>query len=156
VFGSTVIAAQEDGRIFALDRGTGAVRWIAPRVQTLPGPDGSGGTPNDTRTLALAGNILIATSETGAVVALDAATGAQRWRTFASSAGVVTPPSADDAAAYVTHLGLFVAYALSNGAVRWELPVDESEESEYLSTAIPDGDRLYIAGGHGFYALRKR
>ena len=30
------------------------------------------------------------------------------------------------------------------------------EESEYLSTAIPDGDRLYIAGGHGFYALRKR
>jgi serine/threonine-protein kinase len=155
VYGSVVIVPQEDGRIFALDQATGVVRWIAPRVHTLPGPDGFGGTYNDLRYLALRRATVVATSTTGTMVAIDAATGRELWRTSAYPASVVMPPSVDDSTAYVAHGGLFAVYDLGTGRLRWALPDHEETPNEYSGTAIPDGDRIYVTGYHGFYALRK-
>lgn len=155
VWGQLVIVGQEDGRIFAFDRATGSVVWTAPSVRL---PTMEGGTPwyiNDRRYLAIAGDTLIATSLDGTVLALDAATGQERWRNHVSTASILSRPGVDGTVVWATHAGVFVAHDLATGQVRWQYPPTDDTPAEYASTAIPDGDRIYVAGFHGFYALRK-
>lgn len=109
-FDSLVIASAADGRVYGLERGTGAVRWIAPAVEGFP--------YNDPRGLALGNRTVVASSLSGIGVGLDAATGAVRWTTPVSGASLVSDIAADgDIAVFAA--GEIVTLDVRTGAILW-------------------------------------
>jgi outer membrane protein assembly factor BamB len=112
------------GRIFAMDAGgdvtalaaNGAVLWRAsarPDFDTAADTAGGG--------LAAAGSSLYVTTGAGEVLALDAATGALRWRARLGSA-ISGPPTADAARVYaIGRNGSAAALDASNGRILWQI-----------------------------------
>jgi outer membrane protein assembly factor BamB len=146
-----VIEPEGDGRVFAFDRATGSVRWIAPPVQS------SGQPGQDERLAAVGGDIVLVTSVTGngAIVAYDAATGVERWRRTDYS-GSFFLPAVDSTIAYVDHGWVFASYDLATGAIRWATPRDfNGPATDYKGTPIIAGDRIYVAGLSASYALHR-
>lgn len=150
VHGTNVIVSIDDGRVFALNRTTGAVVWVAPRVHQLP----PFGPYNDIRPLAVQDDIVVVGSTSGVVVGLDARTGRELWRNISTSISVVEDIATDNAAAYVGHSSSMRAYDLRTGYVRWESAAGYETGGYWAPPAI-DGDRLYVASNHGFHALRR-
>jgi outer membrane protein assembly factor BamB len=150
ISGPDVIASADDGRIYALDRTTGAVHWVAPRVHRLP-PDGPYG---DHRPLVVAGSVVVAGSTTGLVVGLDAATGATRWTSTANDGSVVFQLATNGRLVFATHLASsLAAFDVETGTLRWRLWPDYDNE-RYTSAPAADGDRVYANRTDGFFAVR--
>lgn len=146
-----VIQPQEDGRVFAFDRQTGAVRWIAPMVHD---PSMSLG---DRRWAAVGGDVVLVTSQAlaGMIVGYDAATGTERWRRT-EWGGSIFVPVLDSTVAYVDHGWVYASYDLATGATRWQTPPSLSDPATlYKAEAIIAGDRVYVAARDGAYALRR-
>jgi serine/threonine-protein kinase len=153
LYHGTVITSIEDGRVFALDTATGATVWVAPRVHQLPPVGGW----NDTRRVAVAGDIVVVGSGTGIIVGLDAATGAERWRNtpVRDVSADLSPAATDDSTAYMNFAADLVAFNARNGAVLWQSGLVPDVGGEHWPKPAIDGDRLYVGGVHGFYALRR-
>lgn len=152
LYHGTVITSIEDGRVFALDTATGATIWVAPRVHQLPPVGGW----NDLRRVAVAGDVVVVGSQTGIIVGLDAATGAERWRAQpVSNISVLGSVATDDSTAYMNFTADLVAFDARNGVVLWQSGLVPGVGGEYWPTPAIDGDRLYVGGVHGFYALRR-
>lgn len=156
VWGDLVIEPVADGRVFAFDRATGAVRWIAPRVHLLP-PAGS--SLGDLRWPVVSGDNLVVTSSTsGVLVSLDPETGSERWRNtdFLEAA---YQPVMDDQSVYVPLGGVFAAFDVNTGRLRWK---DNGPVMDGFARGTPfqgrpaiAADRLYVGGLDGSYAIRK-
>jgi outer membrane protein assembly factor BamB len=149
VWQDLVIQPQEDGRVFAFERATGAVRWIAPRVHVTRSLGDRG--------YATAGaSIVIVTSQAneGMLVAYDPATGTERWR-YKSNSGSMFPAVIHGDVAYVDHGWIFASYEANTGALRWQMPLTVLDpETPFKGRPIVAGDRLYVAGRDGSYALK--
>jgi outer membrane protein assembly factor BamB len=146
-----VIQPHEDGRVFAFDRSNGQVRWVAPRVHNTEG------SLNDMRWASAGGGIVLVTSNAhaGMIVAYDAATGVERWRRT-EWGGSLYPPVLDDQVAYVDHGWIFASYDLQTGKTRWQTPrTTEDPEAVFKGQAVIAGDRIFVAGRNGSYALRR-
>jgi outer membrane protein assembly factor BamB len=153
--GDLFVTSAEDGRVYALDRATGAVRWTAPRVHMLP-TENAAGVWNDVRPLAASGDLVVVGSSTGTVVALEAATGAERWRATANRGSIIFRPAVGDDAVYANHiLGQLAAFDRTTGALRWMSGIGQSR-GEYFGAPVVEGDHLYINGFTAHYALRVR
>ena len=76
--GDEVIAASGDGRVHAFHVASGELRWTIPKV-TGPSPFPMAA-DRDFRPLALAGELLVAGSLTGQIIAHELATRTERWR----------------------------------------------------------------------------
>jgi outer membrane protein assembly factor BamB len=149
-----VVAASDVGKIYAFDRTTGESRWSAPQLSGLP-PGTSGSPDADYRPIIASGGLIVAGSTTGYIVAYDATTGAERWRTTANKGSATYLLAADDAAVYVTYSGLQLgAFDVATGSLKW-LAGDDRSGGEFYPFPAPDGDRLYVSGLTGYYALRK-
>lgn len=151
------VQPQEDGRVIAFDRVSGAVRWIAPRVHPLPG-EGPTGAWGDQRWPAARGNDLIVTSTTGIIVSLDPATGRERWRARPSTASV-RRPVVDGTTSYFDYGGGYVALETSTGRVLWwDPPGGEAAgvPAKLWSRAVIGRDLVFIGGRDGSYALYRR
>jgi outer membrane protein assembly factor BamB len=156
VWRDLVIEPVADGRVFAFDRETGAIRWIAPRVHLLP-PAGT--SLGDMRWPVVFGeNLVITTSTSGVLVSLDPATGAERWRNtdFLEAA---YRPAMDDQSVYVPYGTVFAAFDVSTGHLRWK---DDGPFIDGLRRGTPfqgrpaiASDRLYVGGLDGSYALKR-
>ncbi|HEY2854920.1 MAG TPA: PQQ-binding-like beta-propeller repeat protein [Gemmatimonadaceae bacterium] len=153
LYQGTVITSIEDGRVFALDTATGATVWVAPRIHQLPPAGGW----NDLRRVSVSGTVVVVGSSTGTVVGYDAATGLEHWR--ASPAGEISadlsPAATDDSSAYVNFAADLVALDTRSGVVKWQTGLVPGVGGEYWPKPAIDGDRLYVGGVHGFYALRR-
>jgi outer membrane protein assembly factor BamB len=149
VAGDVVVAGARDGRIYGLDRATGATLWTAPPVAV---PASVGGSPaTDVRELASAGTSVYAASRTGYVTAIDATSGRVRW-TAPTRYGSALWVAADATQVYVVHgYGQMTVLDAASGAVRWVLPTNGPAVA--FVPAI-DGEQLYIDGSRGLYALR--
>jgi glucose dehydrogenase len=99
VAGETVYVQDMRSNVFALDRVTGAVQWEQRYDVPSIGPNG----------LALAyGAIFGATGDTAEVFALDAGSGAERWRVRLSNnrfEGIDMAPAVYDSTVYVSTIG---------------------------------------------------
>jgi outer membrane protein assembly factor BamB len=150
VWRDLVIQPQEDGRVFAFERTTGTVRWIAPRVHDVTRSTGDKG-------YASAGDsIVIVTSQAneGMLVAYDPATGVERWR-YTPNSGSMFPALIEGDVAYVDHGWIFASYDANTGALRWQTPQSVREPGTTLKgRPIVAGDRIYVAGRDGSYALK--
>jgi outer membrane protein assembly factor BamB len=143
-----VIAASDNGEIYALERSTGNVRWKAPRI---PVP---GDARNDTRPLAVVGQHVIAGSSGGEVQALDAATGSMRWKKELRGS-IVVPFASDSARVFIVNPGgRILALDASTGAIAWTFGSSSEENVMILGKPALRGDTVFVGGAKAVFALR--
>lgn len=147
--GGNVIVAVEDGSIYALNELTGDEHWKAPRVQGLP-PDGP---YNDHRPLAISREVVIAGSDGGIVVGLNAQTGEELWRNTDHRASMENI-TADDRYVYLAG-GKFEVLDAQTGKTLWATSEAYGAEVYYDAPAV-DGEMVYVSGKGGFYAFRRK
>jgi outer membrane protein assembly factor BamB len=99
------------GRVHAIDRATGQVRWHNELALGAMGPVA----------LAIGYGVIIAAAETGDVYCLDYATGATRWQQHAQARGRATVVVEPDLVACV-RAGYVDAFA-PDGSVLWRQPL---------------------------------
>jgi outer membrane protein assembly factor BamB len=142
----TVYIGADDGRVYALNGVTGAILW-ATQVQSA----GVDSTP----ALGADGSLYVGAGH--AVVALDAATGAQKWR-FETAGDVESSPAlapdgtlyfgADDARVY--------ALNASDGTLKWWFAFPDGSDTDSSPALGADGT-VYIGSDKGtLYALEGR
>jgi outer membrane protein assembly factor BamB len=144
-------AANRDGTILVIERRSGRVVTTVPAVGE-PAIAGLDAVSQDFRALAWAGRgrVLIAGSLTGVVVAVDAATGVERWRRRPIAASVGFALTIDDGTVYVPYLsGPLVALDVSSGEERWRTAADPG----FSWAPAVFSDRVYAAGSKGFFAF---
>jgi len=145
-WGELVIAASDDGTIYAMNRTDGTVAWVSPR------PDFEE-TYNDQRPLAVIGDIIVVGSTRKVLTGLDAASGSERWRLPNPNSSVSYEIGRDGSRAYVVDADLYLRVVDPvAGTVVWTLGSQAGDFSPY---PIVDGDRLFVGGLGGLYALRR-
>ena len=139
----TVYIGADDGRVYAFNGATGSILW-ATTVQT----EGADSTP----VLGADGSLYMGAGS--GVVALDAATGSQKWR-FDTAGDVESSPTlapdgtlyfgADDAKVY--------ALNSSNGTLKWYFAFPDGSDTDSSPALGADGT-VYIGSDKGtLYAL---
>lgn len=142
-----VIAAADDGTIYALNRDTGAIVWISPR------PADEGGF-NDQRPIAVVADIVAVGSDRPVLAGLDAATGQQRWTIPSPYGSVNYQMGSDGQYLYLPFVGLQLsAIDVRSGSIIWTSGSRPS--GDYVAYAVADAERVYVPGFHGLYALRR-
>jgi outer membrane protein assembly factor BamB len=153
VTATTVYAGSGDGRLYALDRRTGARRWHFDAGSPVDGSP------------ALAGAVVYFTVRNGTIYAIGASDGVLRWRHRAGAAIALAPPQGNlnymiaspvvaDSTVYAGGSdGVFTALDRNTGAERWKAVLGVS-----MWTAPAVGERLiYVAANDGrLYALDRR
>lgn len=137
-------ACDADGKLHALDAATGKPRWQQPvdlgewRVyrQIAVADDLVLVGPTDSRTIPQADK---------AVLALEAASGAVRWRSPLAARLVSDPATAGEGVYAATSDGHAVSLALVDGAVRWRV----SLRSVGLAAPAAAGDLVVFGGDKG-------
>jgi outer membrane protein assembly factor BamB len=151
-----VIASSKSGRIFAFERGTGAVRWhidgvgFGPPSSPLPNRP----YPSDNRALAIAGTHLYASSASGWFNAFDLSNQQQLARTdpkLADGNGerIVT----DGKAVYVVYFtGAVVAFSAIDGSIK---SMAGRSGGPLMASVALASDRFFVPGLDGYYAYAK-
>jgi outer membrane protein assembly factor BamB len=145
VLNGVVITGSPSGRIYAVEGDSGALRWIAlvaNETSTVFAPASSDGMLFATYSNQTA-------PPTGGVVALDAATGRERWRAdFPRPEDPFLPSNSSGGLAVVDELviapsgdGKIHAFARASGAIRWSIP----RLTGKTEGIIPPSDRDYRA-----------
>jgi outer membrane protein assembly factor BamB len=113
VFGSAIIVANDDGKIYSLEKTTGTTQWVAPRRGDVVGY-------NDIRPIILVGNVLVAGSLAHYLTAYDAASGQQLWQVDGGQGSAGNPLASDGATVYEPYnSGTIGAFDVATGAKRW-------------------------------------
>jgi outer membrane protein assembly factor BamB len=146
VQGNTVYIATWQGKIFALNRSNGQLRWVyllnTVRHQNVV--DGVGGS------MALANNRLYAGDYRGSILCIDALHGKLVWR-FATGAQVLATPVVAGGRIYVgSGDGFFYTLDSKTGRPAWRYATGEIRSSASLGNG-----RLYVGSLNGMvYAFR--
>jgi outer membrane protein assembly factor BamB len=103
-------------------------------------------------TPAIAHNLVYVTAAPGKVVALDAATGAERWRTDLRMVITAAPTVAGTAVLIGTQDGVVFGLDAHTGAVLW----DFTTAGQITGSPIVAGDTMYVASHDGtLYAVTR-
>ncbi|MFC2970776.1 outer membrane protein assembly factor BamB [Azotobacter bryophylli] len=107
VDGDTIFAADVEGKIVALDRYTGKVRWSKNLKRPISGAVGAG-----------YGQVLVGTLQ-GEVISLDSASGEEQWRTRVTSEVLAAPATNGDVVVVQTQDDRLIALEAASGNHRW-------------------------------------
>ena len=146
-----VIAAADDGTVYALDRVDGTVRWISPRPADEGGYD-------DQRPIVVIGDIAVVGSDRPVVTGLDAATGEQRWLFHNRYGSVNYQIGSDGQNAYVVDASLVLSTIdAATGVMQWSNPTSLPSGAKPNFVAFPsaDAERVYAPGFNTVYALQR-
>jgi len=146
-----VVVENADGRIVALDRIDGSVRWTTPRLPELEAL-------NDLRPLVRVGSALIAGSTTGVLCAYDLATGTLRWKSLQPVGAIVFPLVADSRQVYVNDLtGNLLAVDAETGATKWLMGRRlDGTGGPFRTKPLVVGDTLIVPGYRAVYGILSR
>jgi outer membrane protein assembly factor BamB len=151
VAGDVVLAASGDGRIWAVDRRSGALRWTAPALtgeldSIVPAGD------QDYRALAVVGATIVAGSTTGYVVGYDFG-GREVWRFAGGRLGSTAfSLGTGVGVAFVPYVsGFLVALDTTTGQIRWR--TDDWQQGFIWPPALA-GNIAVVSSRQGLWALR--
>jgi outer membrane protein assembly factor BamB len=141
VVGSALFTTASDGTVYRLNRETGSIDWI--RVSSLP-PDGI----EDERYLDASGDVVIVTSYSGWIEALDGRDGRIRWSSHGGRGSATFRPVIAGKNVFVTYAaGQLVAFDLTDGRIRWRGGEGGSDRVVSASTvAVTDVGALFFGG----------
>jgi len=105
--GLTLYAADAKGRVMALDREDGSVKWQVKLDEPLSGAVGAGG-----------GRVMVGTLD-GQVIVLSDADGSEEWRKTVTSEVLAPPQTNGDVVVVQTQDDKLVALDISSGEQRW-------------------------------------
>jgi outer membrane protein assembly factor BamB len=161
IVSALVIATAGDGRIYGLRRTDGAIVWSIPGLDYVPPilrgpfPVPSSSSGADFRPLHIGGELLIAGSLKGPVVAYDIATRERKWQWVDERSGSVAFAMAgDERDVFVPFAsGRHVAIDAASGRERWRTA---DAAGQFTWPAAFDQTRVYLAGGQGGYVAIRR
>jgi outer membrane protein assembly factor BamB len=150
--GDQIVAASADGRIWVMNRTSGAAEWSMPPIA---GECGRNADSADHRALAHVGRQVFAASLSGCVVGFDLDTRTALWRYSSprdgSAAVRITAAGQDVYVPYYS--GRLAALDAADGRERWR--TGQASDGFVWAPAVA-GDRVYAAGsGLGFVAFRR-
>ena len=105
--GLTLYAADARGRVVAMERDTGEVKWQVKLKEDVSGAVGTGG-----------GRVMVGTLD-GQVIVLDEADGSEMWRAQVSSEVLAPPQTNGDVVVVQTLDDKITALDISDGSQRW-------------------------------------
>ncbi|MCY7380529.1 MAG: PQQ-binding-like beta-propeller repeat protein, partial [Gemmatimonadaceae bacterium] len=143
-----VIAASDDGTVYALNRADGTIAWISPRPADEAGL-------NDQRPIVVIGDIAVVGSDRSVLTGLDAASGQQRWL-FRNRFGSVNDDiGSDGQSAYVTDASLVLTKVdAATGTMQWSNPTGApSTGPGFVGFPTADAERVYAPGFSKVFAL---
>lgn len=115
VAGDLVYVGGYNGKIYAINSASGALRWVYPREGSLK--------PIVSGVVAAPGKIYFGCSD-GKVYALDAATGDKQWE-FATGGKIWSTPAIDDQTLYIGSFDKkLYALSASDGSKQWEFEAE--------------------------------
>lgn len=149
VWQDLVIVASQDGRVTAFRSDSGFPVWTAPR------PAGLGTGVNDSRPLAIVGDVVVVGSTLELVQGLDARTGSVVWSRGTEGRGSINYPITSIGNTFLLlYTSLQVARLVgATGSTLWETGLN-FEPYLFVRPAF-DSSRVFVAGDSGFYALRR-
>jgi outer membrane protein assembly factor BamB len=148
--GSVVVAGARDGPVYAFDRSTGNLRWKYPPFSfphvTNPA------LIRDIHSVAVCRGLVVIGSSSTEVAALSPETGAESWRTPLNTASADRVWCDDEQIYVMRPLGGLEVLNVQSGRRRWEL---RFPRYDFFYGCLSDGDRLFLGGSEGVYALRR-
>ncbi len=152
VAGDVVVAASGDGRVWAVDRQSGELRWTLPAITgDLDSIVPAGG--QDQRPLTTSGSTLLVGSTTGYVVAYDMGDQREIWRFPGGRLGSTAfAMAAANGVAFVPYVsGFLVALDVATGAQRWR--TNDWQQGFIWPPALA-GHLAVASSRQGLWALR--
>lgn len=147
VFANIVIVPNDNGKIYAFDKITGATQWIAPRRPDVIGY-------NDLRPIILAGNVLVAGSLADHLMGYDPATGRERWEVDGGQGSAGNPLATDGVTVFEPfNNGVLGAFDAATGSKRWLLSAPDN--GHFMSYPLVTNDAIYAPSTRGLVAIRK-
>jgi eukaryotic-like serine/threonine-protein kinase len=146
VVNGVIYRGSHDGAVSAQDASTGAVRWqFTGALSNNEFPDAPA--VEHGVVYVVSGYKQAFGSTHGLIFALDATTGAMRWR-FATNASVNSPSAVANGAVYVAvYVGSVYALYAKSGAQRWRFQTDGA------STLVVANGAVYVSSGQFLYTL---
>jgi len=141
-----IIAASDDGTIYAMNRTDGSIAWVSPR----PADER---TLDDQRPVAVVGDMIVVGSDRPVLTGLDAATGAERWRLASPFGSVSYEIGTDGRQAYIVYASLELsAVDAATGTVAW---TSDGRPGDFSPYPVVVGEGVYVGASSGLYALRR-
>ncbi|MCB9521244.1 MAG: PQQ-binding-like beta-propeller repeat protein [Myxococcales bacterium] len=101
--------------------------------------------------VAVAGDVVVVTLASGAIVGVDAADGHRRWEQTTSDDPIAAPPTAHGRTAYaVDGRGVLLAIDATSGAIVWSTPLEDEFRS---APVVADGLILCASATGALYAV---
>lgn len=145
---SLVLGSCADGRIYALDRTSGAVQWALPGVGSSPGVGPVGA---DIRTILVSESTLYAGSISLWFTAYDLNARRERWRLNVDGADEGFRPVVADNTIY--HVANIRLNAIStDGKKLWDYG---DYKQTFRGRPVVTTDRIFISGSTGFWAFAR-
>jgi len=145
LFQQRIYVGNAEGKFFSLDRSDGSTVWtfLLPENTKRKGIRASASGE---------GNTVVFGAEDGAVYALDAATGKQRWMVQTGSA-IVASPAIADTTVYIGGLdGVLYSVDFNSGKIRWRYATGTSI---YASPGIAENLVIIGTTGGSLFALNR-
>jgi outer membrane protein assembly factor BamB len=146
-FGNTIIVANDDGKIYSLDKSTGKTQWVAPRRPDVIGYD-------DMRPIILAGNVLVAGTLAHYLTGYDPATGRQLWEVDGGQGSAGNPMASDGVTVFEPYNGgTLGAFDVATGVERWIRSAPN--KGWFTSYPLVTDGAVFAPSTRGLVALRK-
>ena len=152
-----VLGSSTDGKIYLLDRQSGAIRSFFPGIGIAAPAPGGNSRPygEDFRQLRISGSTLYAASFGSWLVAYDLERRVELWRAADSrGSSNASPIVIDGDAVYIVELGGSVS-AFSARAPKRNWTFGDLNSTAFLGSVAVGTDRLFLSAVTGFWAIRK-
>jgi len=146
-YGGIVFVANDDGKIYALDKATGNPTFSIPRRTDVLGLD-------DVRALLLAGSTLVATSTADFVEGWDASSGTRKWElNTGQGAASNNYLATDGTTVFITYInGSLAAIDVATGKLDW---MKTSSQSPFYNFPLVQDTLILAPSQSALVAIRK-
>jgi outer membrane protein assembly factor BamB len=155
---NVVLGSSSDGKIYMLDRATGAIQSFFPGVGQRANVVGvTGPVGQDNRPITVSGTTLYAASSGNWLIAYDLTTRAELWRVVSRWGSALGDPIVTDGAAVYVEVGNghLTAFSSMGPSILWDLGSPHPVDLLLTGSVAVSDDMVFGAGTTGFWAIKK-